>query len=158
MNSKSLVRFAISLIMCLGLGILESMVTRPEIPTWYATLTKPWWTPPPLVFPIVWTILYIMMAISFWRLWNNEPRSVDGSKSMAWFLIQLALNAAWSPVFFSLHDTKTALVIIFALVVAIGATINFAWRVDRVAAGLLMPYLAWVMYASTINGGVVFMN
>ena len=158
MNSKSLVRLATSLSMCLGLGILESMVTRPEIPTWYATLTKPWWTPPPLAFPIVWTILYIMMAISFWRLWNKGPPSVDGSKSMAWFLIQLGLNAAWSPVFFSLHDTKTALVIISALVAAIGATIIWACRVDRVAAGLLMPYLAWVMYATTLNVGVVMMN
>ena len=83
MDTRSLVRLATSLIMCLGIGISESVVTRPEIPTWYAALTKPWWTPPPLAFPIVWTILYIMMAVSFWRLWNNEPRSVDRSKSMA---------------------------------------------------------------------------
>ena len=60
--------------------------------------------------------------------------------------------------FFALHDTKTALVIILTLVVAIGVTIIFAWRVDRVAAFLLMPYLVWVMYATTINAGVVFMN
>ena len=73
-------------------------------------------------------------------------------------LVQLALNAAWSPVFFSWHDTKTALVLIVALLIAIVATIVSASRVDRVATWLLAPYLVWVAYATTINAGVVAMN
>ena len=158
MRLNSVVRLVVSLLMCLGVGILESLVTRPEIPTWYASLTKPFWTPPPVVFPIVWTALYILMAISFWKLWETEPRSATRSKAMVWFLVQLALNAAWSPVFFGWHDTKTALVIIVALLIAIGATIVSASRVDRVAAWLLAPYLVWVAYATTINAGVVAMN
>jgi tryptophan-rich sensory protein len=151
-------RLVVSLLMCLGVGILESLVTRPEIPTWYASLTKPSWTPPSVVFPIAWTALYILMAISFWKLWESEPPSVARSKAMVWFLVQLALNAAWSPVFFGWHDTKTALVIIIALLIAIGATIVSASRVDRVAAWLLAPYLVWVAYATTINAAVVTMN
>jgi tryptophan-rich sensory protein len=111
-----------------------------------------------MVFPIAWTALYILMAVSFWRLWETEPRSASRSKAMVWFLVQLALNAAWSPVFFGWHDAKTALVIIVALLIAISATIVSASRVDRVAAWLLAPYLAWVAYATTINAGVVAMN
>src|SRR3954469_19558665 len=126
---KSVLRLVLSTLMCLGVGILESLVTRPEIPTWYASLTKPSWTPPPIVFPIAWTALYILMATSFWRLWETEPQSAVRSRAMVWFLVQLALNAAWSPVFFSWHDTKTALVIIVALLIAIGATIVSASRV-----------------------------
>ena len=90
--------------------------------------------------------------------WENEPRSAARSSAIVWFLAQLVLNAAWSPIFFSWHATKTALVIIVALLLAIGMTIILASRVDRVAAYLLVPYLAWVAYATTINAGVVALN
>jgi translocator protein len=86
------VRLTVSLLMCLSVGALESLVTRPEIPTWYASLTKPPWTPLPVVFPIAWTALYILMAVSFWRLWETEPQSAARSKAVVWFLVQLALN------------------------------------------------------------------
>ena len=77
---------------------------------------------------------------------------------MIWFLVQLALNALWSPVFFGWHGTRTALVIIMALLIAIAATLIAASRVERLAAWLLAPYLLWVAYATTINIGVVAMN
>jgi benzodiazapine receptor len=102
--------------------------------------------------------LYILMGISFWRLWESEPVSPARSTAMVLFLGQLALNAAWSPVFFGWHGTRTALLIIATLLLTIGATIVFASRVDRVAAWLLGPHLAWVAYASTINAGVVVLN
>lgn len=158
MRLKSVLRLAVSLSICLGVGVLESLVTRPEIPAWYASLAKPSWTPPPVVFPIVWTALYILMAVSFWKLWETEPRSAARARAMVWFLVQLALNAAWSPVFFVWHEPTAALVIIVALLIAIGAAIVSAARVDRLAAWLLAPYLAWVTYATTLNAGVVAMN
>jgi benzodiazapine receptor len=158
MKSKSASRLALSILLCLGVGILGSLVTTPEIPTWYAGLVKPFWTPPPFVFPIAWSVLYLLMAISLWRLWNLEAPSSDRSKAITWFLIQLALNGLWSPVFFGWHGTKAALVIILALLFAIGATMLMAIRVDRFAAWLLAPYLAWVAYATTINAGVVALN
>ena len=158
MGTKSLARLALSLSMCLGVGVLESLVTRPEIATWYASLAKPSWTPPPLAFPIVWTLLYVLMAISIWRLWDKKPSSPTRTKAMTWFMVQLALNALWSPVFFGSHGTRTALIIIGALLVAIAVTIITAARVDRLAAWFLAPYLFWVVYASTINAGVVVMN
>ena len=98
--------------------------------------------------------LYILMAVSFWRLWEHEPRSTTRSSAMTWFIAQLAINAAWSPVFFGWHGTAAALVIILALLLAIGMTIRLASRVDRIAVYLLVPYLAWVAYATTINAGV----
>jgi tryptophan-rich sensory protein len=158
MRLKSFLRLALSLLLCLTVGLLESLVTQPEIPTWYARLGKPSWTPPPLAFPIAWTILYILMAISLWRLWDLEARSAARTKAVIWFLVQLALNALWSPVFFGLHSTSAALVTIIALLVAITATMIAAARVDRLAAWLLAPYLLWVAYATTINIGVVQIN
>ena len=158
MGSKSIARLVLSLLMCLGVGVLESLVTRPEIATWYASLAKPSWTPPPLAFPIVWTNLYVLMGISFWRLWDRTPSSPARTKAMTWFLVQLALNALWSPVFFGWHGTRLALIIIAALLVAVAMTMVTASRVDRLAAWFLAPYLIWVAYASTINAGVVAMN
>jgi len=158
MTSKSAGRLALCLLLCLGIGILESYVTRPEIPVWYAALAKPWWTPPPVVFPIAWTILYILMAVSLWRMWDRAPPSPARSSAITWFLIQLALNAAWSPVFFGWHGTRTALVIIIGLLIAIVMTMIAASRADKPAAWLLAPYLAWVAYATTLNAGVVAMN
>jgi translocator protein len=158
MRLKSIIRLLLSLVLCLGVGIIEGVVTRPEIAVWYAGLVKPSWTPPPVVFPIAWTLLYALMAVSFWRLWNSQTRIREGTQAMTLFLIQLALNALWSPVFFGFHGTRTALVVIMALLVAIAATIRAAFRVDRLAAWLLVPYLLWVAYATTINIGVVAMN
>ena len=158
MRLRSITRLSLSLLLCLGVGLLEGLVTRPEIPTWYAGLAKPFWTPPPPAFPIAWTLLYALMAVSFWRLWDLETRSPARTKAMVWFLVQLALNALWSPVFFGWHGTRTALAIIIALLLAIAAAMIAALRADRLAAWLLAPYLLWVAYATTINLGVVAMN
>lgn len=158
MTLKSVTRLGLSLLLCLAVGTLQGLVTRPEIPAWYAGLAKPSWTPPPLAFPIAWTVLYVLVAFSLWRLWDLQTRSAARTKAMTWFLVQLALNAIWSPVFFGWHATKTALAIIVALLIAIAATIAAASRVDRLAAWLLAPYLLWVAYATTLNLGVVAMN
>lgn len=158
MRLKSITRLALSLLLCLGVGMLGSLVTKPEIPTWYAGLVKPSWTPAPLAFPIVWSVLYALMAVSLWRLWDLETRSAARSKAIIWFLVQLALNALWSQVFFGWHNIQAALAIILGLLIAIAATMLAASRVERLAAWLLAPYLVWVAYAATINIGVVAMN
>lgn len=158
MASKSAGRLVFCLLLCLGVGILESFVTRPEIPVWYAALAKPWWTPPPVVFPIAWTLLYILMAVSLWRLWDRAAPSAARASAITWFFIQLALNGAWSPVFFGWHGIRTALVIIIGLLSAIVMTMIAASRADKSAAWLLAPYLLWVAYATTLNAGVVAMN
>lgn len=157
MSVRSIVVLLLALSLCLGVGYVGSLSTASEIPNWYAGLNKPSWTPPPVVFPIVWTTLYILMAISLWRLWM-APESGERRNALAAFFIQLALNAAWSPVFFGLHATRAALAIIVALLIAIPATIILSLRVDRTAAWLLLPYLLWICYATTLNAGIVAMN
>ena len=158
MTLKSAGRLLGCLLLCLGVGFIESVYTRPEIPTWYAGLVKPFWTPPPIAFPIVWTVLYVLMAITLWRLWDTATPSPARRQAVGFFLVQLALNAIWSPVFFGWHGIRIALAVILLLLVSIVATIAVSLQVDRIAAWLLLPYALWVAYATTINAGVVALN
>lgn len=157
MNKRSILILALALLLCLGVGYLGSLVTVKEIPTWYATLVKPSWTPPPPVFPVVWTTLYILMAISLWLLATSNP-SPERKVALMAFFVQLALNAMWSPVFFGLHATKAAMAVILALLGAIAVCILASLKVNRLAGWLLVPYILWVAYASTLNAGIVLMN
>lgn len=158
MTLKSASRLLACLALCLAVGVVGSIFTAPEIPDWYAGLTKPSWTPPPFVFPIAWTVLYVLMATALWRLWDRVAPSRARRIAIGWFFVQLVLNAAWSPVFFGWHGTRAALAVIVALLIAIIVTILASRRIDGVAAALLLPYLAWVAYATTINAGVVVLN
>jgi tryptophan-rich sensory protein len=99
-----------------------------------------------------------MMGISLWLLWDRAADTARRRTAITLFFLQLALNAAWSPVFFGLHHTRTALAVIVLLSAAIAATILAAWRTQRMAAWLLVPYLAWVVYATTLNAGIVALN
>ncbi len=158
MTARSLIRLAMCLALCLGVGFTAGIVTNPEIPTWYASLVKPSWTPPNWAFPVVWNILYALMGVSLWLLWDRFDDPIAARKAVPLFFIQLALNFAWSPVFFWLHRPVEALVIIAVLAIAIAATIVFALKAQRTAGLLLVPYLAWVIYATTLNAGIVALN
>ncbi len=155
---KSLGRLVLCVLLCVGIGAVAGLVTRPEIQGWYSTLAKPWWTPPNAIFPIAWTVLYIMMGLSLWRLWDRALPSPERRQAVIFFFVQLALNAVWSPVFFGWHGIHSALAIVMMLVVAIIGTIVTSARVDAIAAWLLAPYLAWALYATTLNAGIVAMN
>lgn len=158
MTATSIIRLLACLTLCLGVGAIGALFTTPEIPTWYAGLNKPSWTPPNWVFPVVWNNLYALMGLSLWLLWDRTPTSTNRSAAIIAFCVQLALNAAWSPVFFALHQPLAALALIILLAGAILITILRAWRVNQIAASLLIPYLLWVLYASTLNAGIVVMN
>jgi len=155
--SRSIVRLLLCLALCFAIAVLAAVTTKPEIATWYAELDKPSWTPPDAVFPVVWTILYVLVALALWRLWDHAP-SPARSQALTFFFVQLALNALWSPVFFGLHAVEAALAIIVALVIALFGTVLTGARVDRIAALLLVPYLAWVAIATTLNAGILAMN
>ena len=117
---------------------------------WYASLKKPSWNPPNWIFGPVWTALYTMMAVAAWLVWRRGGFVVQ-RKPLTLFLVQLALNAAWTPLFFGLHQPGLAFAEIILLWVAISLTIRAFWPVNRVAAGLLAPYLAWVTFAAGLN-------
>jgi benzodiazapine receptor len=117
---------------------------------WYAGLTKPDWNPPGWLFGPVWTVLYVMIATAGWLVWRQggvqENRLV-----LAAFLLQLVLNAAWTPLFFGLHAMGIAFAEILCLWGAILAFILLAWPQHRAAALLLVPYLGWVTFAAVLN-------
>ncbi|NND97609.1 MAG: tryptophan-rich sensory protein [Pirellulaceae bacterium] len=124
---------------------------------WYDDLKKPSWTPPNWVFGPVWTVLYLMMAIAAWLVW-----CVSGWKNargaLIAFVIQLSLNAAWSWAFFGLHQPMLAMINIVVLWFAIATTIALFAKHRPVAAALLVPYILWVTYASTLNAGIWYLN
>ena len=121
---------------------------------WYAALNKPFWNPPAWIFGPVWTFLYLLMAVAAWLVWKRA-----GWKSAAWlYLIQLALNAAWTPIFFGAHALGWALVEIIVLWLAILVTMTAFLRVNRIAGWMLAPYLAWVSFAAFLNFTLWRMN
>lgn len=155
---RSWTRLGVCIALCAAAGALGSVATTPEIPTWYAGLDKPAWTPPNLAFPIAWTLLYLMMAVAWWRLWDRAPASRARNRAIALFLIQLALNATWSPLFFGHHAINGGLAVIVLLVLALAALLPAAFRADRVSGWLLAPYLAWVCYAASLNAAIAALN
>jgi translocator protein len=158
MPIMSIVRLVLCVVLCLGIGALGGWVTYPEIATWYVGLAKPPGTPPNWVFPWMWNTLYVLMGASLWLLWDRSSASGARRAAIGLFFAQLALNAAWSPVFFGMHRVAAALVVILAMVAVTAATIVAVWPVKRAAALLLMPYLGWITYATWLNGGIWWLN
>jgi len=117
---------------------------------WYASLAKPSWNPPNTIFGPVWTVLYILMGVSAWLVWRQTGFS--GAKGpLTLFIIQLALNALWSYLFFGAHQPMLAFIEIVALAAVILITMLFFWTIRPLAGVLLIPYLAWVLFASALN-------
>jgi tryptophan-rich sensory protein len=155
-------RIAAALVPIAATAAVGSVSTQAEIGGWYANLNKPWFNPPDWVFPVAWTVLYTMIAVSLWRLLGARPRtgpSREGWRlAVAAFLVQIALNAAWTPVFFTAHAIGLGLVVVAALLVMVLWTIRLTWRCDRAAAWLLVPYAVWVAFATILNAAVLRLN
>jgi tryptophan-rich sensory protein len=118
---------------------------------WYESLAKPAWTPPGSAFPIVWTTLYVLMGTAAWLVWRRPKETPGRRVALTAFVVQLALNATWTPVFFGMHAMLAALAVIVVLWLAILATLLAFRRVSLLAAGLLVPYLLWVTLATALN-------
>ncbi len=148
--------FAIVPVLLAGAG--GSVFTRPAIPVWYASLNKPWFTPPNWLFGPAWTLLYILMTYAFWRVLTLERPLADKRTAIAIFLLQVFFNALWSIVFFGMRSPGAALFVVAAMWLSILANSLAFARLDKVAAWLLVPYLAWTSYAAALNIGVYLMN
>lgn len=131
--------------------------TDESVRTWYPTLIKPSWTPPPFVFGPVWTLLYAAMAIAAWRVWKVAGWK-DGRTALVWYFVQLVLNAAWSYLFFALRNPAYGSYEIVLLWASILVTLVLFFKKDRLAGWLLVPYLLWVSYASTLTFGIWHLN
>jgi tryptophan-rich sensory protein len=130
-----------------GLGAL---ITGPSIQGWYANLKRPRFTPPSWLFGAVWTVLYLTMAVAAWLVWRQGGLAAQRS-AMVLFAVQLALNAAWTPVFFGAHKIGAAFAVIVFLWAAILATLVAFWRVTPPAGVLFVPYQLWVTFAGVLN-------
>jgi benzodiazapine receptor len=133
-------------------GTIIGMLTAPG--AWYAALEKPTFNPQGYVFGPVWTVLYLLIGYAGWRIWRVAPWSA----AMALWAVQMALNFAWSPVFFTLHAIGMAVSVILLLLAAIFAFIASAWQEDRIASLLFVPYAAWVAFASMLNLAILRLN
>lgn len=163
------------LILCYAVAALGTWATVHQINPWYATLNKPRFNPPNWIFAPVWTLLYTVMAVAAWMVWctraprsrssrraaltaAQDPKTADRATALVLFFIQLALNLLWTLVFFRSHRLLVAAVVILALWMAILATALFFWRVRPLAGTLMIPYFAWVTFATALNLALLRLN
>ena len=149
---------AVSIVICQLAGAISSIVTLNSITTWYAELHKPAFAPPNWLFGPVWIILYLLMGISLYLIWNKGLDSMEGKVAIALFAIQLALNAAWSPIFFGLHALKLSFYVILTMWAFIAVTIVRFHSISKPAAYLLIPYIGWVSIATILNYFIMILN
>lgn len=148
-------KLMVSLIIVFIVVAIGSVATSPQIPVWYATLARPAWAPPNWLFPVVWTILYILIGISLFLVWR---KGLESKQALVVFAVQLGLNLLWSLVFFGLHSIVGGLVIILMLWMAILANIIVFYRISKWAGLILLPYLVWVSIASYLNYSIYLLN
>lgn len=157
MKKISWEKFALAFVLPFLAAYVGSSFTFESIPTWYATLQKPFLSPPNWIFGPVWTLLYLLMGVSFYLILATKTKKAKGM-AIELFLIQLTLNALWSILFFGLKNPFLAFVEILFLWTAILLTILSFSKISKPAAQLLYPYIIWVSFASYLNLSVWVMN
>lgn len=148
----------IAILPVVAASLLGSAATVPQIPTWYATLAKPPFNPPNWLFAPAWTTLYAMMALSVFRILRLPPGTPDRGGALAAYHVQLGLNLLWSFAFFALQSPLAGLAVILPLLAMILLTIRRFAPLDRISAGLLWPYAAWVAFATLLNLSIWWLN
>jgi translocator protein len=150
--SRALAGDAFAFVAPLAVAAIGGAVTARAIPTWYRRLDKPGWEPPDAAFAPVWTTLYLLMGVAVVLARRADPGRSPRTEAI--FGLQLALNLGWSVAFFGRRDPAAGLVVIVPLWAAIVATIAEFWGTRRLAAALLVPYLAWVTFATLLNAEI----
>jgi len=148
---RPLASLVVAVFLCELVGALGTVFTAPALDGWYGTLQQPWFTPPNWVFGPVWTTLFALLGVAVWLVWRADTSERAVRVAFAAFAVQFALNVSWSGVFFGLRWPLGGFAVIVALWLAILATVWAFDRVDRRAALLLVPYLAWVTFAGVLN-------
>lgn len=155
MKRKRYVPYLISIGIALGAGLLGSVATYSGMPD-YERLLKPPLTPPSLAFPIVWTLLYVLMGVSAALIWkSHSPRR---GPALTLYAVQLLFNSLWSILFFGLQWHCFAFFWLLALCLLVAAMVVRFSRIDPVAGLLQVPYLIWILFAAYLNGGIWLLN
>lgn len=155
---KKAVKLLTAVVVCQLAGFIGSLFTTPSIPTWYAELQKPSFTPPNAVFAPVWVTLFFLMAVAAFLVWDKGFTAKGVKTALAFFGAQLILNVLWSVFFFGCRSPFLALVEIVALWFAIAVSVLTFFRVSKAAAYLLVPYLLWVSFAAVLNFAIFRLN
>jgi benzodiazapine receptor len=159
----SVVALVLFLALSFGVAAFGSITTIAAVDGWYAGAEKVWWTPPNWLFGPVWTALYAMMAVSAWLVWRRRFYEYV-TPALILYVAQLFLNSVWTPIFFGGYSVIgnaaiwIALAVILLLDVCVAGTILVFWPISRAAGLLLLPYLAWILYATTLNWGLAVLN
>lgn len=172
MNTKPLVSrqlvVAFGLLTAVALvATLGSLATIPNVEGWYADANKVPWNPPNAVFGPAWSVLYVLMALAGWLIWRSgwregKPSAARGVLTL--FAVQLILNGLWTPIFFAGYPLIgvpawwIALVVIVTLIVTVIWLMGASWKFSKWAALLLLPYVLWLIFASTLNAGIIALN
>ena len=157
-RGSEIIKLVISIVICQLAGWVGSIFTRPAIPAWYASLRKPFFTPPDWVFAPVWIGLYILMGIAVFLVWRTGWHEKQTRIALVLFSGQLILNALWSFLFFGLRSPLAGLIEISILAVVILFTIQSFLKINRKAGILLIPYFLWVAFASGLNLSIWVLN
>jgi len=157
MTRANIVKLAVALLLPLSVGAVAGMFTSQAVPTWYASLNRPSFSPPNWVFGPVWTSLYVLLGISFFLVWKKEA-SKERDLAIKVFSIQMLLNFSWSILFFHFNLIGVALAEIILLWTSIVAMIYLFYKIKPFAAYLNVPYLLWVSFAAILNAGYYFLN
>ncbi|CAN5307395.1 tryptophan-rich sensory protein [soil metagenome] len=152
------IKLTISILACLILGGLSGISTTSAITGWYTTLIKPAFNPPNWIFGPAWTLLYILMGISFALIWNKGWEKKEVKNALGIFIIQLVLNLIWSVLFFAMQNPAIAFIDIIILWMLIFLTIKKFFPINKIAAYLLIPYLLWVSFATLLNASIWYLN
>jgi benzodiazapine receptor len=159
MTVGSVVRLVVACGVSLAAGAIGSFAVGAQgFRPWYEAIAKPVFTPPGWVFGPVWTVLYLLMGVAAFLVWQRGLGSRLVRIALLWFLIQLAINAGWTPVFFGLHRIGWALLVIVLLWIAIIVTMYHFFQVSTWAGWLLVPYLLWVSFAAVLNASIWHLN
>lgn len=158
MKPNNIFKLIIAIAVCELAGIIGSVFTVSTIPTWYAILVKPALNPPAWVFGLVWTALYFLMGVAAFLVWKKGWEHKEVKVALALFGGQLVLNALWSIIFFGLRNPFWAFVEIVILWLAILWTIFAFYKISRLAAYLLLPYILWVSFAAYLNYAIWVLN
>lgn len=155
---RNAIKIVVSIAICLLVGFVGGRITSGEIDSWYLTIHKPTWNPPNWLFFPVWTTLYVLMGIALFLVWKHPGGTRAYRLALLAFFIQLLLNFLWSVIFFNLHSPAVAFGEIVLLWIAILCTIIAFKPFSRVAAWLLVPYIAWVSFAAFLNYTIMTLN
>ena len=140
-----------------AVGITAGFLTRGDVEIYASSIAKPFLSPPALLFPIVWTVLYALMGVSAARIYAS-PKSKERTKGLWLFMVQLGINFAWCFVFFTLRMFLAASVCLAVMIVLVVMMCSYFRKVDALSAYLQIPYMVWLVFAEYLSLGVYFLN